>query len=107
MTSGSDELPFDAWQARLLPVADAVMVAMWSRPPSGTLRTTWVTTATIALALSVAVVALVLTVLCAAVLSARSGVWWVVAVVAAVATVACVDLALFGLRQRLLARRTS
>ncbi len=30
----------------VIPVADAFMVAMLSRPPSGTLRTTWVTPST-------------------------------------------------------------
>jgi hypothetical protein len=39
-----------------LPVADLVMIVMWSRPPSGTLRTTRVTRATIWLATAVAVV---------------------------------------------------
>src|SRR5437867_4686611 len=35
---------------RVRPVADAFMVAMISRPPSGTLATTWVTPATLGLA---------------------------------------------------------
>ena len=30
----------------VIPVADAFMIAMFSRPPSGTLRTTWVTPST-------------------------------------------------------------
>ena len=30
----------------MLPVADAFMLAMFSKPPSGTLRTTWVTPST-------------------------------------------------------------
>lgn len=30
----------------MLPVADLFMLAMFSRPPSGTLRTTWVTPST-------------------------------------------------------------
>lgn len=30
----------------VIPVADAFMVAMFSKPPSGTLRTTWVTPST-------------------------------------------------------------
>ena len=30
----------------MIPVADAFMVAMFSKPPSGTLRTTWVTPST-------------------------------------------------------------
>jgi len=36
----------------VLPVADAFMVAMASRPASGSLRTTWVTPATLWLALA-------------------------------------------------------
>jgi hypothetical protein len=30
----------------VIPVADAFMIAMFSKPPSGTLRTTWVTPST-------------------------------------------------------------
>ena len=37
------------WMEPVLIVADLFMVAMLSRPPSGTLRTTWVTPATIGL----------------------------------------------------------
>jgi hypothetical protein len=48
--------PLDRLQARLLPAADLVMIVMWSRPPSGTLRTTRVTRATIWLSAAVAVV---------------------------------------------------
>jgi hypothetical protein len=33
-------------EAVVLPVADAFMLAMFSKPPSGTLRTTWVTPST-------------------------------------------------------------
>jgi hypothetical protein len=40
----------------LLPLADAFMLAMLSRPASGSLRTTWVTPATLALCLGVLVV---------------------------------------------------
>ena len=43
--------PLDLLQRLLLPVADGFMVMMLSRPPSGTLRTTRVTSATIALAI--------------------------------------------------------
>jgi hypothetical protein len=42
--------PLSRAQRILLPVADAFMVAMLSRPPSGSLRTTRVTTASIGLA---------------------------------------------------------
>lgn len=48
--------PVDAWQLRLLPVADRFMAFMWSRPGGLSLRTTWVTPATIWLAVVVVVV---------------------------------------------------
>ena len=39
--------PLDRWQRRLLPVADLFMGLMWSRPGGLSLRSTWVTPATI------------------------------------------------------------
>ena len=48
--------PVDAWQLRLLPVADRFMALMLSRPGGLSLRTTWVTPATIWLAVVVVVV---------------------------------------------------
>jgi len=45
--------PLDAWQLRLLPVADLFMGLMWSRPGGLSLRTTWVTPATLGLAVAV------------------------------------------------------
>lgn len=47
--------PIDEWQLRLLPVADRFMALMWSRPGGLSLRTTWVTPATIGLAAAVTV----------------------------------------------------
>jgi hypothetical protein len=47
--------PLDPWQLRLLPVADRFMALMWSRPGGLSLRTTWVTPATIWLGLAVVV----------------------------------------------------
>jgi hypothetical protein len=48
-----DQLPpLDRLQRLLLPVADGFMVVMLSRPPTGTLRTTRVTRASIALAVA-------------------------------------------------------
>ncbi len=38
--------PPDRFGSAVIPVADAFMVAMFSKPPSGTLRTTWVTPST-------------------------------------------------------------
>jgi hypothetical protein len=49
--------PLDRWQLRLLPVADLFMGLMWSRPNGLSLRTTWVTPATIWL--GIAAIALV------------------------------------------------
>ena len=48
--------PLDAWQLRILPLADVFMGLMWSRPGGLSLRTTWVTPATLALAVAVVVV---------------------------------------------------
>ncbi len=47
--------PLDAWQLRLLPLADLFMGLMWSRPGGLSLRTTWVTPATLGLAAAVIV----------------------------------------------------
>jgi len=49
----TDAPPLDAWQLRLLPVANRFMALMWSRPGGLSLRTTWVTPATIWLGLAV------------------------------------------------------
>jgi len=49
--------PLDAWQLRLLPLADLFMGLMWSRPGGLSLRTTWVTPATLALAAAVVLLA--------------------------------------------------
>ena len=51
-----DAPPLDAWQLRLLPLADLFMGLMWSRPGGLSLRTTWVTPATLGLALAVILV---------------------------------------------------
>lgn len=44
------------WMRLPLRVADLVMVAMWSRPPTGTLATTWVTPGTLWLCVAVCLV---------------------------------------------------
>jgi hypothetical protein len=51
-----DPPPIDGWQLRLLPLADLFMGLMWSRPGGLSLRTTWVTPATLGLALAVILV---------------------------------------------------
>ena len=92
----TEEVPFDATQARLLPVADWVMVLMWSRPPSGTLRDTRVTIVTIYLAVFVAAVALVLAILAVLlVVSGGSPLWLVAAILLLVLAGGCADLGLY------------
>lgn len=44
--------PLDSWQLRLLPVADRFMGLMWSRPGGLSLRSIWVTPATIGLGIA-------------------------------------------------------
>ena len=53
LSPAPEDLPLDRLQLRLLPTADLFMIAMLSRPPSGTLRNTRVTLVTIVLALAV------------------------------------------------------
>ena len=99
-------VPFDRLQARLLPVADFVMVLMISRPrPSGTLRDTRVTIVTIYLAVAVAAVALLLAVLGLVLGITGGSIPWLVGALLLLALFAgCADLAVYGIRQRLLAR---
>jgi hypothetical protein len=52
-----DAPPLDNLQLRLLPLADLFMGLMWSRPGGLSLRTTWVTPATLALAAAVVLLA--------------------------------------------------
>ena len=48
--------PLPGWTRVPLRVADLLMVALWSRPPTGTLATTWVTPATLQLCAAVTLV---------------------------------------------------
>jgi hypothetical protein len=96
-----DVPPVDAWQLRLLPVADWFMALMWSRPGGLSLRTTWVTPATIGLALAVVVVAglpglgaIVYGVANRQILFALGG------LIAAALGVAAATVAVYGIRQR-------
>ena len=99
-------VPFDRLQERLLPVADLVMVLMWSRPSSGTLRDTRVTIVTVYLAVVVAIVALVLAILgFAFAMAGGAPLWLVPAILLLLLAVGCADLAAYGIRQRLLVRR--
>jgi len=98
-------VPFDRLQARLLPAADLLMVLMISRPASGTLRDTRVTVVTIYLAAAVAGVALGLALLGVLLGVGGHAVPWIVASIVLMALfLGCADLAVYGIRQRLLAR---
>src|ERR1700731_1829223 len=98
-------IAFDRIQARLLPLADLVMVAMLSRPPSGTLRTTRVTAVTIVLAGLVGAVSLVLIPLIALhVAGGHSALGLALVPALLTAGIGCACLALFGVRQRYLLR---
>ena len=98
-------MEFDRTQARLLPLADVVMVVMLSRPPSRALRNTRVTSVTIGLAALLAI-------LCSGLLGitatrpVKGGGWgwWVGSPALSALAPGCADLALFGIRQRWLAR---
>ena len=98
-----DRLPFDEVQARLLPLADLVMRLLVSRPESGTLRTTRVTTVTNLLAAAVAVCAIALGFVVALRVVQGAPWMWLLAEGALVPlAVGCADLAVYGIRQRAL-----
>ncbi len=98
-------IAFDRLQARLLPLADVVMVLLLSRPPSGTLRTTRVTVVTIVLAGLVGAASLALIpVLALRVAGGHTALWLVLVPALIAAAVGCADLATFGMRQRYLLR---
>jgi hypothetical protein len=97
--------PIDEWQLRLLPIADRFMALMWSRPGGLSLRTTWVTPATIALAAAV-IVAVGLPGLGAIVygIANRQILLTLGGLVAAVLGVGAAAVAVYGVRQRRLRR---
>ncbi|SRR5713101_1333849 len=95
--------PVDDWQLRLLPVADRFMALMWSRPGGLSLRTAWVTLATIWLAVIVVIAvglpglgAIVYGIANRQILLALGG------LIAAALGVGAATVALYGIRQRLL-----
>ena len=101
----SASIAFDRLQARLLPLADLVMVAMLSRPASGTLRSTRVTVVTIVLAGLVGAVSLVLIPMIALhVAGGHSALWLALVPALLAAGTGCAWLAVFGVRQRYLLR---
>ena len=93
-----------AWCAAVLPAADLFMVLLLSRPATGSLRTTWVTPATLVLGVATGMTSIV----CVALLLAGRGGGWHVAAALALAVFAagCLCVAAVGLAQRL-ARRTA
>lgn len=95
--------PLDATQLRLLPLADAVMWLMLSRPGGLSLRTTWVTPATIWLCSAVASAAALLG-LAAAWYGLGTGHFLPVVggFVAVIGATGCCSVAVYGIRQRLL-----
>ncbi|MDQ6710659.1 MAG: hypothetical protein M3Z11_08910 [Candidatus Dormibacteraeota bacterium] len=97
--------PIDRIQLWLLPIADAVMAAMWSRPGGLSLRTTWVTPATVWLCLGVALFAVVLAIaLVSHGLASGQPISLILGIVALVVAFAIGTVAAYGLRQRALAR---
>ena len=93
--------PIDSWQLRMLPVVDRFMALMWSRPGGLSLRTTWVTPATIWLAAAV-VIALGLPGLGAVVYGVASGQILIAAggLLATVLGAGAATVAFYGIRQR-------
>ena len=91
--------PLSRAQRVLLPVADAFMVAMLSRPPSGSLRTTRVTLASIVLAAAGLIVCGAVGVVLARAAGSQL-LPWVAALLLEVFALSSGALALYGLLQR-------
>jgi hypothetical protein len=97
--------PLDATQLRLLPLADAAMWLMFSRPGGLSLRTTWVTPATIWLCSAVAATAVLLGVAaCSYGLSTGYILPLLGGLVALIGATGSAGVAVYGIRQRLLSR---
>jgi hypothetical protein len=106
--SADAEIPVDRIQERLLPYADAFMVLMYSRPPSGTLRTTRVTLATILLGLAVGIfVGLPGIFLAGYGLAKFRPLWLLPAALCIAIGAGAAIVAVFGIRQRILISRQS
>jgi hypothetical protein len=100
--------PLDAWQLRLLPVADLFMGLMWSRPGGLSLRTTWVTPATIGLGIAaLALLGLPGLLALGDGLATRNGLSLVAGIVGLALAAGAGVVAVFGIRQRFLARLRS
>jgi ribonuclease PH len=95
----------DRLQLRLLPVADLFMALMWSRPGGLSLRTTWVTPATIALAVALIPLVGLSGVAALARGLANGGILFVIGGLIALAlTAGAATTAVYGVRQRRLSR---
>ena len=92
--------PLDSLQRLLLPVADRFMLVMLSRPPTGTLRTTRVTAASIGLGIATFAVSATIAALLVAVAGRLGLLLLVPALLLAGLAVGAASLALYGLRQR-------
>jgi len=96
--------PVDPWQLRLLPVADLFMGLMWSRPGGLSLRTTWVTPATIWLGITaIALVGLPGVGAIAYGLATGQGLFAALGLFAIALAAGAGTVALYGIRQRGLA----
>jgi hypothetical protein len=93
--------PLDGFQTRLLPIADLFMALMLSRPPSGSLRTTRVTAATIWLAAATSVLVGIPGVLLMGFAIFRpNALLLLIGLMAACLGLGSTSLAVFGIRQR-------
>jgi hypothetical protein len=97
--------PLDRRQLRLLPLADLFMGLMWSRPGGLSLRTTWVTPATIWLGIAaIVLVGLPGIAAIAFGLATVQPLFIVAGVVAIALALGAGTVAVYGIRQRSLAR---
>lgn len=88
--------PLPRWASAVLPLADLFMVLLVSRPPTGTLGTTWVTPSTLWLSAAL----LVLGVAGGGLLLPRSGLETLAGAAAVLLGLGCGSIALVGLAQR-------
>jgi hypothetical protein len=98
-----EPIPFDALQARMLPIADFVMGAMLSRPGGLSVGDTRVTPVTIGLAFGTAIAAVALAVITGGWALDGHGAWWaLVALLLVALALATAVLGVYGTRQRLM-----
>jgi CHASE2 domain-containing sensor protein len=100
--------PLDRTQLWLLPLADLFMALMWSRPGGLSLRTTWVTPATIWLCVAVALLGAGLTIAAMAyAIASLHLLTLAAALLALLIATGTGSVAAYGIRQRRLARRSN